>query len=283
MAITTLGILHPGAMGATIAAAAKPNVPHVLWASAGRSGASVKRAQAHGLEDAGTVAELVRRSDLIVSVCPPHAAEDVAAEVAALEFRGVFVDANAVAPARGHTMAARIAQGGGRFVDGGIIGGPVSRPGTTRLYLSGDGAADVAACFAGGPLSALVLEGGVGAASALKMAYAAQTKGYTALLAATLAFARAEGVEAALLKEWEASGLSKRAFTSLEGAAPKAWRWVAEMHEIADSFEAAGLPRGFHEAAADLYRRLESHADEATPAAGSALVQELLDAGQPVR
>lgn len=282
MSVTTLGLLQPGAMGATIGWCATHAVPHVLWASAGRSGASVARAAKAKLEDAGTVADLVRRSEVIVSVCPPHAAEDVAREVAGHGFRGLFADANALSPAHSQQVGAIVAAAGATFVDGGIIGGPVEKAGTTRLYLSGDGAAEVAACFAGSPLGVIVLEGGIGAASALKMAYAAQTKGYTALLAATMALARANGVEAALQQEWERGDLYGRALKSLEGAAPKAWRWVGEMEEIAASFEAAGLPGGFHLAAADLYRRLEQHADAAPPPAGSTLVQELLDAGQAV-
>lgn len=283
MSTNTLGILHPGAMGATIGWSAKPSVATVLWASAGRSGASVARAEKAGLEDAGTVAEMVRLAEVIVSVCPPHAAESLAAEVAGYGFRGLYADANAVSPNRSRRVGQLIEQGGGQYVDGGIIGGPVQKPGTTRLYLSGEGAETVAACFKDGPLSAIVIEGGIGAASALKMAYAAQTKGYTALLAATMALARHEGVEAALMQEWANGNLGERALRQLEVAAPKAWRWVAEMAEIADSFEAAGLPDGFHRAAEDLYRRLERHADVETPPAGSALVQELLDAGQPVR
>lgn len=284
MTISTLGILHPGAMGATIAASAKGVVPRVLWASAGRSGASKARADRHGLEDTGSVADLVRQSDLLVCVCPPAAAEALAADVAALGFRGLYVDANAVSPGLARSIGRIITAGGARFVDGGIIGGPVQRPGTTRLYLSGDEAATVAACYAGSNLEAIVIPGGIGAASAIKMTYAAQTKGTTALLAATLAVARREGVEEALIAEWEGhsyAGLHARAMKSLEGAAPKAWRWVGEMEEIAATFEQAGLPSGTYQAAAELYRRLEQHADADPPPAASQLLDDLLRSPQP--
>ncbi len=285
MSISSLGILHPGKMGSTIAASAKAGVPRVLWASDGRSKITAQRAAAAGLEDTGTLADLVSISDVIVSVCPPHAAEAVAREVAALGFRGLYADANAISPARARTIADIIRGGGAQFVDGGIIGGPVQRPGTTRLYLSGEGADVVAACFAGSPLETIVMEGGAGSASALKMAYAAQTKGTTALLAAILAMARHEGVEGTLFEEWERSqsGLGERALRQLEGAADRAWRWVGEMEEIAATFEAAGLPGGFHLAAADIYRRLESYADVESPPSGSILVQDLLDAGKAAR
>ena len=283
MSIAALGILHPGKMGSTIAASAKAAVPRVLWASAGRSGATAQRAAAVGLEDAGTLADLVGGSAVIVSVCPPHAAEAVAQEVAELGFRGLYADANAIAPSRARAMAGIIQRSGGQFVDGGIVGGPVQRAGTTRLYLSGDGAGQVAACFEGGPLQAIVIEGGIGSASALKMVYAAQTKGTTALLGAILAVARHEGVEQELFQEWGMShpGLGERALRQLEGAADRAWRWVGEMEEIAATFQEAGLPGGFHLAAADVYRRLEAHADQASPPPASTLVQELLDAGKP--
>lgn len=283
MSFSTLGILHPGAMGATIAGSALGVVTRVLWASAGRSGASRARGERQGLEDAGTVAALVQQSEVLVSVCPPAAAEALAAEVAALGFRGLFVDANAVSPERARTIGRIITNGGGRFVDGGIIGGPVQRPGTTRLYLSGDEADAVAACYAGSNLEAIVIPGGVGAASALKMVYAAQTKGTTALLAGVLAVARREGVEQALMAEWEAHsypGLYARAGKSLEGAAPKAWRWVGEMEEIAATFEQAGLPDGVYDAAAELYRRLEQHADADPPPAATALIDDLLKVPQ---
>jgi len=144
------------------------------------------------------------------------------------------------------------------FVDGGIIGPPPQAPGDTRLYLSGERAAVVADLFANVPsVEAIVLDGPPGTASALKMAYASWTKGTEALLLAARAAARAEGVEDALLREWETSipGLADRSGSAGRSAVTKGWRWVAEMEEIAATFAAAGLPSGFHEAAAEVYRR----------------------------
>ena len=258
-----MGILHPGAMGSTVGAAAIANVTAVMWTSHGRSGSTAARAAAAGLKDMGTLEELVRRSDVIVSVCPPHAAEDVAGQVAALRFGGVYVDANAVSPRRTRRIAAIATGGGADFVDGGIVGPPARKRGTTRLYLSGPSAGLVSECFADGPLEAVVLDGPVGAASALKMAYAAYTKGVTALTAAILAVATREGVLTALQREWDISqpGYTKQADTRIRESAPKAWRFVGEMEEIAATFTNAGLPGGFHEAAAEVYRRLERYKD----------------------
>jgi 3-hydroxyisobutyrate dehydrogenase-like beta-hydroxyacid dehydrogenase len=230
----------------------------VLWASAGRSAETAARAAAADLLDVGTVEQLARRSDVIVSLCPPHAALDVAALVPA--FSGLYVDANAVAPETARTIAQLVP----RFVDGGVIGPPPRQAGTTRLYVAGPEAPTVAALFAGSPLEAIVVPGEPGAASALKMAYAAWTKGTTALLLAIRALARARGIEEPLLAEWERSlpELEGRSSAAARSALAKGWRWVGEMHEIADTFAAAGLPEGFHRGAAEIYERTPRAAPE---------------------
>jgi 3-hydroxyisobutyrate dehydrogenase-like beta-hydroxyacid dehydrogenase len=233
-------------MGAAIGAALRSRGHDVAWASEGRSDATRNRAEEAGLRDVGTVAALAAECDTIVSVCPPHAALDVARSVG--DARGVYVDANAVSPATAHAVARAV----GRCVDGGIVGGPPD----PRLYLSGDDARQVAALFEGSAVQPRVLAGGVGAASALKMTYAAWTKGTTAMLLAIRDVARTEGVEDALLAEWAESvpGLDERWERGRRSADAKGWRWVGEMEEIAATFEAAGAPRGFHEAAAEVYR-----------------------------
>jgi 3-hydroxyisobutyrate dehydrogenase-like beta-hydroxyacid dehydrogenase len=224
---------------------------HVVWASAGRSAETRERAELAGLEDVGTVEEVVRRSQLILSICPPHAALEVARSVAG--FDGIYVDANAVSPSTAREI-------GGRFVDGGIIGPPPLDPGTTRLYLSGKEAERVASLFQRTALEPRVISDEPGAASALKMVYAAWTKGTAAMLIAIRALARAENVEELLLDEWRLSlpELIERSGSAARSADRKGWRWVAEMEEIAATFAAAGLPDGFHQAAADVFRRVEA-------------------------
>ncbi len=209
------------------------------------------------------LANLVAQSDVILSICPPDAALDVAREVAARAFAGLYIDANAVSPATARHIGATIERAGGSFVDGGIIGPPPAKPGLARLYLSGHEAARAAALFAGGPLEAIVLEAPVAAASALKMAYSAWTKGSAALLIAVRALAIAEGIEADLLAEWERSipGLAARSEAAASANARKAWRFVGEMTEIADTFLGAGLPDGFPLAAREVYQRLERYKD----------------------
>jgi 3-hydroxyisobutyrate dehydrogenase-like beta-hydroxyacid dehydrogenase len=250
-----IGLLHPGEMGATVGRCLAGGGHSVLWASRGRGLDTAARAQAAGLTDAGTVAAVARQAEVIVSVCPPHAALDVAWAVHG--FRGLYVDANAISPGTAREIADLITGSGGRYVDGGIIGPPPQEPGSTRLYLSGADAAEVAGLFAGTPLEPRVVSAALTAASAVKMAYAGWTKGTAALLLALRALAREEGVEDTLLAEWALSqpDLADRSGGAARSAAAKGWRWVAEMEEIAATMSAAGLPDGFHQAAAEVFRR----------------------------
>jgi 3-hydroxyisobutyrate dehydrogenase-like beta-hydroxyacid dehydrogenase len=240
-------------MGAAVGAVLRDRGLRVLWASEGRSPETRERAEAAGLEDSGSSAEL-SGSDVLLSVCPPHAALDVARSVG--RFEGLYVDANAVAPATARKVAEIVRAAGGELVDGGIVGSPPREAGTTRLYLSGAQADSIRELFAGSIVDARVVSDEVGAASAVKMAYAGWTKGKAALLLAIRELARTEGVEEALLEEWDLSlpELRDRYRRAARSADAKGWRWVGEMEEIAATFEAAGLPDGFHRAAAEVYR-----------------------------
>jgi 3-hydroxyisobutyrate dehydrogenase-like beta-hydroxyacid dehydrogenase len=256
-----LGIVHPGEMGISVASAAQKSGQTVLWASEGRSPETRERAARLGLEDAGSLTNLCAACSLIVSVCPPHAAEAVAQSVLAAGFRGLYVDANAIAPQRAVQIGQAMAGAGAAFVDGSIIGGPAWTPGATTLYLAGERAAEAAACFAGSPLATRVLGAEPGKASALKMVFAAYGKGMTALLAAVLAAAEQLDVRAELAEKWRQvdPALAQGAGARVQGSARKAWRFAGEMEEIAATFREAGLPGGFHEAAAELYRRLDGY------------------------
>jgi len=276
--VTTVGLLHPGSMGSSIGAAARDSGARVVWVSEDRSEATRARAEADGFEDVHWLNAMVNQSRIILSVCPPEFAVELAEEVCALGFRQTYVDANAIAPETSRRIAAIVERNGGTFVDGGIIGGPARQPGTTRLYLSGEQAPFVAQFLDQGNLEVNCIDGGPGAASALKMAYAAWTKGTSGLLADVIALSLAEGVHDSLVKEWERSqpGLVQRAERGLPGAAAKAWRWVGEMEEIAATFEANGLPGGFHEAAAEVYRRLAQFKDDPDAPGGAELAKHLL-------
>jgi len=252
MGDVTIGLLHPGEMGAAVGKCLAGAGHRVLWVPDGRGAATRERADAAGLTGVA-LAEIITRSDVIISVCPPHAALDVARLVAG--FRGLYLDANAIAPQTAREVAAIAEAGGAGYVDGGIIGPPPLAPGNTRLYLSGPRAAEAQALFGGTDVDARAVPP-PGTASAVKMAYASWTKGAAALLLAARALARAEGVEPVLLVEWAVSqpGLEERWDGADRSAAAKGWRWIGEMEEIAGAMAAAGLPEGFHQAAAEIYR-----------------------------
>ncbi len=255
--------LHPGAMGARVAGACR-GAGRRLWVSADRSVATAERAAAEGLEAVADLESGLDVADVVVSVCPPSAAESMADRVAAAGFDGLYVDVNAVAPA----TARRIGHRFNRFVDGGIVGPPPTETGSTRLYLSGDGgyADELAALWTGSELDVRVIDGGAGAASSLKMVYAAWTKGSAALLTTIVAGADALGVGDDLGREWDLSqaGLNDRVARTAAGVAPKAWRFAGEMTEIASTFADIGLPDGFWEAAAETYHRIAPLRDEET-------------------
>ena len=248
-----LAVLHPGAMGVTVAAALKASGHEVIWCRDGRSEATAARAAPFAALD--SLREVAETCDGCLSVCPPGEALAQARAVADIGFDGVYVDANAVAPATATQVATLF---GAWYVDGGIIGPPAQAPGTTRLYLSGERSSEAAGWFTAGALEAVDLGPGDTRASALKMAYAAYTKGLAALLLNVNALAERNGVRDALVAEWEQSqpGLAKRSDSTAAGTSPKAWRFVGEMEEIAATFDAAGLPAGFHEAAAEVYGRM---------------------------
>jgi 3-hydroxyisobutyrate dehydrogenase-like beta-hydroxyacid dehydrogenase len=250
-----IGLLHPGEMGATVGRCLTRSGHTVLWASDGRSEDTARRAAAAGLTDVRTARRLADQAEIVLSICPPHSALDVAWAVHG--FTGLYLDANAIAPGTARAVAELITANGGTYVDGGIIGPPPVEPGTTRLYLSGAHADKVGDLFAGTGLEPRITAGPATAASAVKMAYAAWTKGTAAMLLATRALAQAEGVEEALLAEWALSQpqLADQSVRAAQSSAAKGWRWIGEMEEIAHAMAAAGLPDGFHQAAAEIFRR----------------------------
>jgi len=275
--MTILGLINPGAMGASVGAAAAANVQSVIWASRGRSDASVQRADRAGLTDCGDLATLASKSDVILSVCPPHEAENTANQVMRLGFNGLYADANAVSPARTRRIRDIVVNQGAEFVDGGIIGGPAWAMGCgTRLYLSGERAVEIRSYFEGTPLEAIAISEEIGAASALKMSFAAYTKGSSALLTAILAVAEKEGVRSELEQQWGES-LSQQAHRGAISNSAKAWRFVGEMEEISDTFSDAGLPGEFHKGAAQVYTRLAGFKDATEAPDIELILKALLD------
>jgi 3-hydroxyisobutyrate dehydrogenase-like beta-hydroxyacid dehydrogenase len=264
-----IGILHPGQMGISVAASAQNSGNLVLWVSEGRSAQTGERAQKHELEDAGTLEDLCQLCSVIVSVCPPHAAEAVASQVVEAGYSGLYIDANAISPQRAVRIGQVIRGGGGILVDGGIIGGPAWEAGRTWLYLSGPYAQDAADCFSAGPLETSVIGDEIGKASALKMCYAAYTKGTSALLCAIHAAADSYNILNELQEQWSKHwpDFAEESERRVRRVTAKAWRFRGEMDEIAATFEQAGVPGDFHTGASEIYRRLADFKDApSTPA-----------------
>lgn len=259
------GILHPGAMGSAVGAALVAGGAETHWVAAGRSEATRDRAATSGLTAVDTLNDLTSTCDVVISVCPPAEAVAVATAVFAAGFRGTYVDANAIAPATARAIGDRSAASGAIYVDGGIVGPPPRHRGLTVLYLSGPAAAidTLDAAFADSALVTHRVAEDPGAASAVKMAFAAWTKGTSALLLAIRALAEAEGVTAGLDHAWATltPELTERLPATVAGTVPKAWRFAGEMEEIATTFADAGLPGGFHAAAAEIYAALAEFRD----------------------
>ena len=258
-----IGILHPGEMGSAVAASAVNSGVSVYWCEEQRSTTTRQRATRLGLKPLPTLQAMCATCEIIISVCPPHAAATQAEAVAACGYKGIYADINAIAPATAITMGTRMEAAGITFVDGGIIGLPPTERGTTWLYLSGTSAAVVAGCFNRGPLETEVLGNDIGQASALKMCFAANSKGSAALLTAILGAAEAMGVREALERQWDIynPGFTDKTHDRIRQVARKAWRFTGEMEEIAVTLAAAGTPPDFFTGAAAVYERQAAFKD----------------------
>ena len=264
-------------MGASIGAALRVAGHDVSWVEAERSGATKQRALAAELRSVPLLEEGLANSEIVISVCPPEFAFSQAQAVKELGYQRTYVDANAVSPGAAASIADLF---GDQYVDGGIIGPPAWRAGTTRLYLSGLQSQEIADLFQGTLVGAIDLGDQPATASAVKMCYASYTKGTTALLLALRAVAEFHGVTDALLAEWGISqpDLERRSTNAAPGTSRKGWRFVSEMNEISKTYEGAGLPGEFHKAAAEVYRRMAVFKDK-DPASLSEVMDTLIEAG----
>lgn len=249
-------------MGAAIGTQLVEAGHRCVWFPDGRGQATRDRASAAGLVAAGL--DELSTCAVVLSVCPPAAALDVARQVADTGFTGVYVDANAISPRHSQEIATVLDRA--TVVDGGIVGPPPRRPDTTFLYLAGppDAADGVHALFADTVVTPVVVPGAVGAASALKLAFATYNKVSTLLAAQAHALAREHGVDAQL-RELAAAILPATPLAAPDGltsAAQKAWRWAPEMREIAAANRDAGLPADLLDAAASFLGHWRDHKDD---------------------
>ncbi|MFF2618842.1 DUF1932 domain-containing protein [Kitasatospora sp. NPDC058046] len=266
--MSTVTVLHPGQMGAAVARQLRLAGHEVLWVAKGRSNATVERATEAGLRPASSLAVALAGSDIVMAICPPAAAKDLAAEVAITGFGGVYVEANAVSPDTVTAVGAILEKTGARLVDGCIIGPPPGGDTSARLYLAGDHpfTNTVAGLFSGTRVMAHVLDKEVGGASALKMAFAAYQKPARLLAAVAHALAADHGVADELLTEaasMPSDILLDREY--LRTVAPRGWRWAPELEEIARTLRETNLPDSLALAAADTLLRWTPLKDTGQP------------------
>lgn len=265
--IRTVAVISAGEMGTGVARRLRDGGLRVVTALEGRSDRTRDRAASVGMEDAGSLAGALGQADVLLSILPPGRALDLAEAVGA-DAGPLYVDCNAISPATARTIALVV---GDRYVDAGIIGGPDA----PRVYASGPYASELTPL----PLDLRVLDGPVGQASGLKMCYASLTKGLTALLTESMVTAAELGVGPALRAELADSQpqFLRTAERGVPGMVPKAYRWVAEMEEIAATFASIGLTPLMLQGAADVYRFVERAraGAEGTPGELDAVVAEL--------
>lgn len=258
MKIKTIGVMSPGDMGQAVAHQLKQKGYAVHTALGQRSARSKTLAHEAGLTDVGSIERLTAGCDVILSIMNPAAAlgfaQEVAGAIAAGHGKPLFVDCNAIAPATMQAVDTAITGAGARCVDGAIIGSPPRGNARAKLYFSGADA-QLLAELATPQLPVHVLGLRSGDASALKMCYGAMNKGITALMLETLMAARRLGVEEifeAQMRETRGA-VHDWIIGSMPMMPPKAYRWVPEMLQIAQTFEGVGMTPHIFQGAADMY------------------------------
>ena len=255
-------VIAAGEMGAAVGGRLNEQGVEVRTSLAGRSAKTAERARRHGLIALDDDARLVEGAAFVLSIVPPAEAVPLAQRLAAAlaDSRGkpIYVDCNAVSPETVGDVATAIERAGCAFVDAGIIGGP-PRPGTPgpKFYACGPAAARFAALREHG-LDVRTIDGRIGTASALKMAYGSITKGFTAIGAAAMLGATRAGVADLLKRELADSQPALKAWLErqMPNVYPKAYRWVAEMEEVSGFVGEASPSAQMFKGVARLYREL---------------------------
>ena len=263
MTIKTIAIISPGDMGSGIGKVLVQEGYQVLTCLEGRSTLTKELAQKAGFQDTTNLATLLSQADCLISIVPPESAlsvaQGIAGQIQSANPGLLYVDCNAIAPQTTIKIGKIIDGAGGRYVDGGIIGSPPERRGLTRVYLSGPDTSELLELH-GQNIDFRNLGDEIGAASALKMCYASQTKGTTALWLHTLITAQSLGVLDALRKEWTSGhpALWGRMEDNIPTVPHRAGRWIGEMKEIALTMEGIGLTPDAFDGAAAMYELVDA-------------------------
>jgi 3-hydroxyisobutyrate dehydrogenase-like beta-hydroxyacid dehydrogenase len=257
----TIAIIATGDMGAGVGRRLSERGARVITSLKGRSGASAMRAERAGMKPVENDDELIAQADVFLSIVPPGEAlalaDRLAHALARAEKKPIYVDLNAVAPETAVRIGDTVTATGARYVDGGIIGGPPSGNYTPKIYVTGDAAGDLERLAAYG-LAIKLVKGPIGAASALKMSYAGITKGLTAIGTAMMLGAIRAGCGDELRAELAESQPHLLAWLARQvpNMYPKAYRWVAEMEEIAAFLEDDATAPAIYEGIARFYERI---------------------------
>ena len=263
MDIRTIGIMSPGDMGHSVGQVLKQHGFDIGTCLEGRSERTRRLALASGFNIAPDLSELVKKSDLIMSILVPSESKHLAMEMAD-SIRQVgkdiyFADCNAVSPNTALELSDVINNAGGRFIDGGIIGGPPTRGEKTRFYLSGEHAS-IMKCLDGKGITIKLVGDRIGQASGIKMCYAALTKGTSTLQVALLTVAQKLGLTDCLREELAYSQQTNLNLmeSGISRLPSNAHRWIGEMDEIAKTFEEVGVTPNFHLGAVEIYKLLNA-------------------------
>jgi 3-hydroxyisobutyrate dehydrogenase-like beta-hydroxyacid dehydrogenase len=250
-----IGVLHPGAMGTTLGQILTTS-HEVLWFGNGRSVETRKRATGAGFVEAGTLANFVTRSDVVISTCPPHAAMGIAREVAQIRSNGIlYIDVNTIAPGTARDIA--------EFFDPGVVvdAALTGAPGADNLtiWVSGERKSEVGKLFRNTRIACRMVGDDIGQASAFKICAGLRSKVIPAIWATLIEAAATAGPEVDNAVRAHLSDIGydlDREARQMTDRAAKAWRWIGEMEESAKAMRELGLPGGFSEAASMTYRRI---------------------------
>ena len=253
-----IGFLHPGDMGVFLAHSVQNSGYEALWFSEQRSQSTRQRAEQQAMVEVSSLVELCEQSSVIISICPPHAASDVAHQVLQQPFSGIFVEANAISPELSKKLSAAFAKKGVSYVDAAVFGGTNLTSKNTQIFLSGPKADHIASCFSSGPVIPKVISDEIGKASATKMCHSMYSKGIRAMLHTVVSAAEHYDVRDNLEHLWAKDNVnfSENTYKNMQRTSKKAWRFSGEMDEISSTFHSLGLPDGFSQAASEVYRRL---------------------------
>ncbi|KYJ87630.1 NAD(P)-dependent oxidoreductase [Sulfurovum riftiae] len=253
-----VGFLYPGDMGVFLAHSVQNSGYETLWCSEQRSQSTCQRAEQQDMVEVSSLVELCEQSSIIISICPPHAASDVAYQVLQQHFTGIFVEANAISPELSKRLSAAFAKKGVSYVDAAVFGGTNLTSKNTQIFLSGSKGEQIASIFSSGPVISKVISDEIGKASATKMCHSMYSKGIWAMLHTAVSAAEHYGIRDQLESLWIKNNVNftENTYKNMQRTSKKAWRFSAEMNEISSTFHAAGLPDGFSKASSEVYRRL---------------------------